>query len=100
MDCCVVLTCPKGGFKNGMFHGLSGLDGRLHYSMLNSLFHGLSWNGLAASDNSMVMYHGTCTLDLKENPSNQDWVLKPMVTSSNLMGYDFQNDWALTFLTT
>ncbi|GMN68592.1 hypothetical protein TIFTF001_037647 [Ficus carica] len=29
----------------------------LNYSMLNGLFHGLSWYGLAAFNHSMVMYH-------------------------------------------
>ncbi|GMN28178.1 hypothetical protein TIFTF001_051646 [Ficus carica] len=31
--------------------------GCLNYSMLNGLFHGLSWYGLAAFNHSMVMYH-------------------------------------------
>ncbi|GMN27382.1 hypothetical protein TIFTF001_041025 [Ficus carica] len=44
--------------------------------MLNDLFHGLTWFGLAASNHYMAMYHGTCTHDMCHK-----------VTSSNRKGY-------------
>ncbi|GMN34057.1 hypothetical protein TIFTF001_041998 [Ficus carica] len=48
-----------------MFYAMNDYDpwfeldwtGCLNYSMLNGLFHGLSWYGLAAFNHSMVMYH-------------------------------------------